>query len=49
LITLLESDPRSIPHTDTLKQAVVNGVEFRRTICLYGVAGRDRTAVARPF
>jgi len=52
LITLLESDfgiafaPRSIPHPDTLKQAVVNGVEFRRTIYLYGVAGRERTAVA---
>jgi hypothetical protein len=49
LVTLLESDfgiafaPRSIPHPDTLKQAVVNGVEFRRTIYLYGVAGRERT------
>jgi DNA-binding transcriptional LysR family regulator len=52
LITLLESDfgiafaPRSIPHPGTLKQAVVNGVEFRRTIYLYCVAGRQRTAVA---
>lgn len=52
LITLLESDfgvafaPRSIPHPDTLKQTVINGVEFRRTIYLYGVAGRERTAVA---
>jgi DNA-binding transcriptional LysR family regulator len=52
LITLLESNfgiafaPRSVPHTGTLKQAVINGVEFRRTIYLYGVAGRERTAVA---
>src|SRR5262245_12589170 len=52
LITLLESDfgiafaPRSVPHTDTLKQAVVNGLEFCRAIYLYGVAGRERTAVA---
>lgn len=52
LVTLLESDfgiafaPRSIPHPDNLKQAVVNGVEFRRTIYLYGVAGHERTAVA---
>jgi len=52
LITLLESDfgvafaPRSIPRPKTLKQAAVNGVEFRRTNYLYGVAGRERTAVA---
>jgi DNA-binding transcriptional LysR family regulator len=52
LITLLESDfgiafaPRSVLHTHALTQAVVDGVEFRRTIYLYGVAGRERTAVA---
>ena len=52
LITLLESDfgvafaPRSIPRPKTLKQVAVNGVEFRRTNYLYGVAGRERTAVA---
>ena len=52
LITLLESDfgvafaPRSLPRPKTLKQAAVNGVEFRRTSYLYGVAGRERTAVA---
>jgi DNA-binding transcriptional LysR family regulator len=52
LITLLESDfgvafaPRSMPRPETLKQAAVDGVEFRRTIYLYGVAGRQRTAVA---
>jgi DNA-binding MarR family transcriptional regulator len=52
LITLLESDfgvafaPRSISCPDTLKQTAVNGLEFRRTIYLYGVAGRERTAAA---
>ncbi len=52
LITLLESDfgvafvPRSMRCPETLKQAAVNGVEFHRTIYLYGVAGRERTAVA---
>jgi DNA-binding transcriptional LysR family regulator len=52
LITLLESDfgiafaPRSISYPDTLKQTAVNGLEFRRTIYLYGVAGRERTAAA---
>jgi DNA-binding transcriptional LysR family regulator len=52
LITLIESDfgvafaPRSMPRPQTLTQATVNGVELRRTIYLYGVAGRQRTAVA---
>jgi DNA-binding transcriptional LysR family regulator len=52
LITLLESNfgiafaPRSISCPDTLKQAAVNGLEFRRTIYLYGVAGRERTVAA---
>jgi DNA-binding transcriptional LysR family regulator len=51
LIALIESDlgvafaPRSsCPRT--LKQASVKGVEMRRTVYLYGVAGRERTAVA---
>jgi DNA-binding transcriptional LysR family regulator len=52
LITLLEADlgialaPRSMSRPDTLKQAPVAGVELRRTVYLYGVAGRQRTAVA---
>jgi DNA-binding transcriptional LysR family regulator len=52
LITLLEADlgvafvPRSVARPQTLKQAPVKGVELRRTIYLYGVAGRERTAVA---
>jgi DNA-binding transcriptional LysR family regulator len=52
LITLLESDfgvafvPRSISCPRTVKRAPVNGIELRRTVYLYGVAGRQRTAVA---
>jgi DNA-binding transcriptional LysR family regulator len=52
LITFLEADfgvafvPRSISRPATLKQAPVNGIEMRRTVYLYGVAGRQRTAVA---
>ena len=52
LITLLEADfgvafaPRSNSYPKTLKQAPVNGVELGRSVCLYGVAGRERTAVA---
>jgi DNA-binding transcriptional LysR family regulator len=51
LIALIESDlgvalaPRS-SCPGTLKQAPVKGVELRRTVYLYGVAGRQRTAVA---
>jgi DNA-binding transcriptional LysR family regulator len=52
LITLLEADlgiafvPRSTLCPQTLKQLPVKGMEFRRTVYLYGVAGRQRTAVA---
>jgi DNA-binding transcriptional LysR family regulator len=52
LITLIEKDfgiafaPRSLPRPQSLKQATVAGVELRRTVYLYGVAGRQRTAVA---
>jgi DNA-binding transcriptional LysR family regulator len=51
LITLLESQfgvafaPRSMARLETLRQAPVNGVELRRTVYVYGVAGRERTAV----
>jgi DNA-binding transcriptional LysR family regulator len=51
LIALIESDlgvafaPRSsCPRT--LKQAPVKGMEMHRAVYLYGVAGRERTAVA---
>jgi DNA-binding transcriptional LysR family regulator len=52
LITLLEAGfgvayvPRSVPFPHTLKQAPVNGIELKRTVYLYGVAGRQRTAAA---
>ena len=51
LITLLEADwgvafaPRSALRSDRLKQAPVRGIELRRTVYLYGVAGRQRSAV----
>ena len=52
LIELLEADigVAVIPHTAsipaTLKRAAVDGFDARRTVHLYGVAGRERTAVA---
>jgi DNA-binding transcriptional LysR family regulator len=52
LITLLEADlgiafaPRSVSPPQTLKQAPIKGIEMRRTVYLYGVAGRQRTAAA---
>ncbi|MFL5030111.1 MAG: LysR family transcriptional regulator [Xanthobacteraceae bacterium] len=52
LITLLEAGfgvayvPRSLPHPHTLKHAPVNGLDLKRTVYLYGVAGRERTAAA---
>mgnify|MGYP000554204127 CR=1 FL=1 len=52
LIELLEADigVAVVPHTAriprTLKRATVEGLDARRTVHLYGVAGRERTAVA---
>ncbi len=52
LIELLEADigVAVVPHTSslpgTLKRANVEGLDSRRTVHLYGVAGRERTAVA---
>ena len=52
LIELVEADigVAVIPDTSripqTLKRAAVDGLDARRTIHLYGVAGRERTAVA---
>jgi DNA-binding transcriptional LysR family regulator len=52
LIALLEADigVAILPHTSsipqTLKRAAVDGLDARRTVNLYGVAGRERTAVA---
>ena len=52
LIELLEADigvavvPQTTPIPPTLKRATVEGLDARRTVHLYGVAGRQRTAVA---
>ena len=52
LIELLEADigVAVVPHTAslpaTLKRSSVVGLDSRRTVHLYGVAGRERTAVA---
>ena len=52
LIELIEADigvaviPRSVLTPDTLKRTNIDGLDFRRTVRLYGVAGRERTAVA---
>jgi DNA-binding transcriptional LysR family regulator len=52
LIELLEADigvavvPDTASIPATLKRAAVEGLDARRTVHLYGVAGRERTAVA---
>ena len=52
LIKLLEADigvaivPRSASTPDTLRRAEIEGLDVKRTVQLYGVAGRERTAVA---
>ena len=51
LVTLVEADlgvaivPRSLASPQTLGRAPVVGIELNRTVYLYGVAGRQRTAV----
>ena len=52
LIKLLEADigiaivPRSASTPDTLRRSEIGGLDIKRTVQLYGVAGRERTAVA---
>jgi DNA-binding transcriptional LysR family regulator len=52
LIKLLEADigiaivPCSAAMPDTLRRAAIDGLEVKRTVQLFGVAGRERTAVA---
>ena len=52
LIELVEADigiaviPLTSPIPPTLKRAAVEGLDARRTVQLYGVAGREHTAVA---
>jgi len=38
--------PDTSPIPETLTRAPVEGLDARRTVNLYGVAGRERTAVA---
>ena len=38
--------PDTSPIPETLKRTNVAGLDARRTVHLYGVAGRERTAVA---
>jgi DNA-binding transcriptional LysR family regulator len=51
LVALLEANmgvaivPQSLCIPDTLMRAAVRGLELRRTVQLYGVAGRQRSAV----
>lgn len=52
LIELVEADfgiamlPRTSPVPEGLKRTSIAGLDARRTVSLYGVAGRQRTAVA---
>jgi hypothetical protein len=52
LIELVEADigiavmPLTSPIPSTLKRTPVGGLDARRTVQLYSVAGRERTAVA---
>jgi DNA-binding transcriptional LysR family regulator len=52
LLTLLEANigigflPRSVNTPPSLARAALPGFELGRTVCLYGVAGRQRTPVA---
>lgn len=52
LIRLLEAEigvaimPRSASTPQTLQRAEIEGLDVKRTVQLYGVAGRERTAVA---
>lgn len=38
--------PRSVLFSDCVKRLVVSGLDLRRTVSLYGIAGRQRTPVA---
>jgi DNA-binding transcriptional LysR family regulator len=55
LLALLEANigigflPRTVNAPQSLVRATVPGFELDRTVCLYGVAGRQRTPVAATF
>jgi hypothetical protein len=41
--------PRSVNAPQSLLRTTVKGLELGRDVCLYGVAGRQRTPVAATF
>jgi len=55
LLALLEANigigflPRTVNAPQSLVRTPVKGLELERTVCLYGVAGRQRTPVAATF
>jgi DNA-binding transcriptional LysR family regulator len=55
LLLLLEANigigflPRTVSAPPTLARTTVKGLELERDVCLYGVAGRQRTPVAATF
>jgi DNA-binding transcriptional LysR family regulator len=55
LLALLESNigigflPRTVNAPQSVVRGSVKGIELGRTVCLYGVAGRQRTPVASTF
>jgi DNA-binding transcriptional LysR family regulator len=55
LIALLEANigigflPRTVGAPSSLVRTSVEGIDLRRTVCLYGVAGRQRTPIAATF
>ena len=55
LLALLEANigigflPRTVDTPPSLMRTSVAGLELERSVCLYGVAGRQRTPVASTF
>ena len=41
--------PRTVNAPQSLVRTTVKGLELERDVCLYGVAGRQRTPVAATF
>ena len=55
LVALLEANigvgflPRTVNAPSSLVRTAVQGLELARDVCLYGVAGRQRTPIAATF
>ena len=55
LLALLEANigigflPRTVNAPQSLVRTTVKGLELERDVCLYGVAGRQRTPIAATF